>query len=49
MLNSLLIEEMGMSFFKSDEHEMIDCADAVRQSAINGVRYDIPEWLNAGF
>jgi len=38
-----------MSFFKRNEHEMIDRSNAVRQSSINGVTYDIPEWLNAGF
>ncbi|GAV20405.1 hypothetical protein MMIC_P1370 [Mariprofundus micogutta] len=38
-----------MSFLKKTFHEMADNSAAVSQSSINGVTYDIPEWLSANF
>jgi len=29
--------------------QMDDCSAAVIQRKINGVTYDVPEWLNPGF
>ena len=28
-------------------HKMVDNSEAVSHQSINGVMYDIPEWLNA--
>jgi len=30
-------------------HQMLDNSEAVLHTSINGVMYDIPEWLNPDF
>jgi len=38
-----------MSFLKKTFHNMADKSESVSQTSINGVTYDIPEWLGADF